>query len=55
MDALHTNDCQPCAQRKELYHQAYEATRKRQCQIEQLTDSKEDSYEQSTETIKYLP
>lgn len=38
MDALHTSSCQSCARSEALYHWEYEVTRKRQNQVEQLTD-----------------
>lgn len=38
MDALHTNGCQACARSEALYRQEYEVIRKRQNQVEQLTD-----------------
>ena len=38
MDALHTNGCQACARSEALYRQEYGVIRKRQNQVEQLTD-----------------
>lgn len=38
MNALRTNGCRSCARSEALYHWEYEVIRKRQNQVEQLTD-----------------